>query len=185
MVEDDELARDLGVLPEQLAELRELVETDTADRVVDEVEVAGVDAVDRKDADRTAGKEPDVGQSPPLPPFFQPRADNREVFGPGTRAPQTETGGVMIAGDHEEPAEIEPTFSDGGPQDIPRRELTAIADIPRNEHQVCILNWGVLQKPIEVGIHVTGTVLFPASIVGCCQVKVGEVGDGDRGGGVC
>jgi hypothetical protein len=67
VVKNDQLTRDFGVLLEQLAELRELAETDAADRVVDEVEVAGVDAVDGKDADRAAGKEPDVGQPSPLP----------------------------------------------------------------------------------------------------------------------
>ena len=177
MVEEDQLARELGVLPQQLAELRKLVETDTADRVVDEVEVAGVDAVNCEDAYRASGEGPDVRKPSPLPPFLEACADNREIFGLWARAPQTETGCVVVAGDDEESADIKPGISHRRPQHVPGRELAAVADIAGDENKVGLLNCTVAKKAGEVCVHVAGTVLFPAPIVFGCQVEVGEVGD--------
>jgi hypothetical protein len=91
----------------------------------------------------------------------------------------------VIAGDHEEPPEIKPGISCRRPQNIPGRELAAIADVPGNEYQVRILDRPVAKKAKEIGVHVASAVFFPAPIVGGRQVEVGEVGNGDRGRGVC
>ncbi len=94
-------------LVEQPAETGELVEADAAYRIVDEVEVAGVDAVDGKHTDGAVGKQADVGQLSPLLAFFEPGPDDGKVFRGGAGAPETETRGIVVAGNHEDPLEIE------------------------------------------------------------------------------
>ena len=92
MVEGDELARNLRVIAEQRAELRQLIEADTTDRVVDQIEVAGVDAVDGEDADLSAIAGAEVGEAPALPSLLQPREDYGEILRLGAGATEAEAG---------------------------------------------------------------------------------------------